>query len=74
MESIDKWADVGLRTLMLASKNLTVDEYHQWNDEYERVAQSHMLEAEKEQIILEMYAQMETDLKLVGATAIEDKL
>ena len=74
MESIDKWADVGLRTLMLASKNLTEDEYHQWNDEYERVAQSNMLEAEKEQIILDMYAQMETDLKLVGATAIEDKL
>ena len=47
MDSIDKWADVGLRTLMLASKNLTEDEYNKWNDEYVRVAQSNMVEAEK---------------------------
>ena len=30
-EAIDRWAETGLRTLMLASKQITTDYYKQWS-------------------------------------------
>eukprot|EP01022_Parablepharisma_sp_SALTPOND_P011832 TRINITY_DN1507_c0_g1_i1.p1 TRINITY_DN1507_c0_g1~~TRINITY_DN1507_c0_g1_i1.p1 ORF type:complete len:1220 (+),score=110.17 TRINITY_DN1507_c0_g1_i1:124-3783(+) len=61
----------GLRTLALAEKEISEAEYEEWNKGYQEAVRSvygreKKLDAEAEKI--------ETDMMLLGATAIEDKL
>ena len=74
MASIDNWALVGLRTLLLAKRELSVQQYESWNEELTSMQLSKMNQEGKNQHKMGMYAKMETDLTLVGATAVEDKL
>ena len=62
---------IGLRTLCLAYRIISEDEYIKWADKY-RVAQSTIENREQE---CDRVADLiERDLILMGATAIEDKL
>jgi phospholipid-translocating ATPase len=68
---LDLFANQGLRTLVLAYKELSEEEYKQWADEY--MAASSSLE-NREAKMDAVASQVEKDLILLGATAIEDRL
>ena len=68
---IDAFSNDGLRTLMLAWKTLTLEEYEQWNQEYEIASTAAENRAEKIDALQE---KIEQNLTLLGATGIEDKL
>lgn len=70
-EHMDDWAKSGLRTLCLASKELNEGEYNKWNKQFVEASQALSNRAEKLEEVAEL---IETDLTLLGATAIEDKL
>ncbi|KZP01087.1 phospholipid-translocating P-type ATPase [Calocera viscosa TUFC12733] len=74
-ENTDKhlqyYASLGLRTLCLAYRVLDENEYDAWSKEYHEVEVA--LE-DREEKIEEVCDKLEHDLRLLGATAIEDKL
>lgn len=62
---------LGLRTLCLAFRPISQEEYHEWSEKY-RAAQALV---ENRQEASDAVAELiEQDLTLMGATAIEDKL
>ncbi|KAG7027531.1 Phospholipid-transporting ATPase 1, partial [Cucurbita argyrosperma subsp. argyrosperma] len=61
----------GLRTLVVAAKDLTDSEFELWQSRYEDASTSLTERAVK---LRQTAALIECDLKLLGATAIEDKL
>ena len=68
---IDSFSKEGLRTLMLTKKDVSEREYAAWSvkwDEAERTMEN------REEKIMEVSAEIETDMTLVGSTAIEDRL
>ena len=62
---------IGLRTLLLAKRELTNEEYKEWNEKYIKATVSIENRDKKMEDIQEL---IEVNLVLVGATAIEDKL
>lgn len=68
---MDDYAASGLRTLCLAKRELSNAEYASWNETYTAAAQSLEKRDEKIDACAEV---IETELELLGATAIEDKL
>ncbi|KAJ3254954.1 hypothetical protein HK103_006751 [Boothiomyces macroporosus] len=68
---LELFANEGLRTLCLAYKFITEDEYREWNEMY-RKAQNLLVDREIESD--KIANMMERNLNLMGATAIEDKL
>lgn len=70
-EHMDEYAASGLRTLCLAKRELSESEYAAWNETYVAAAQSLEKRDEKIDAAAE---EIEKDLYLLGATAIEDKL
>ena len=68
---IDNFSKEGLRTLMLTKKDISQREYDAWNAKWEKV-QSVLVD--REQAIMDVSAEIETNMTLVGSTAIEDKL
>lgn len=65
------FANEGLRTLCIASRMLSEDEYQQWAERYKAAASSiHNRDEQIEKVCEEI----ERDLTLIGGTAIEDKL
>lgn len=78
-EAIDDFARVGLRTLTLAYKKLKSSEYSTFIKEYKAANTALEGRDEKVKIILisqitRAFEMIETNMELVGATAIEDKL
>jgi magnesium-transporting ATPase (P-type) len=71
IEYLDKFAKKGLRTLMLAYKEINEEEYIKWNKELEKVNKK--INHTDEDINL-LYDKMENNLNIIGATAIEDQL
>lgn len=69
---IDEFANAGLRTLMLCYRNLTESEWVRWSARY-HAAQGSVADDRDEQID-KITEEMECELRMVGATAIEDKL
>ncbi|KAK2196159.1 bifunctional P-type ATPase [Babesia duncani] len=61
----------GLRTLMFAKRELTVDEYLEWNKTYIK-AQADILK--REESVAECISVLEQNLELQGVSGIEDKL
>ena len=61
----------GLRTLVLAAKTLEEDVYAEWAARYEAAGCAVVARDEK---VAAVGAEVEAELELVGATAIEDKL
>ncbi|CAG8499976.1 11543_t:CDS:10 [Ambispora leptoticha] len=70
-EHLEEFAKEGLRTLCLAKKTIDVKEYEKWNIEY-REASTSITEREKR--VETVCNQIEQNLTLLGATAIEDRL
>lgn len=68
---LSEYGKIGLRTLLLAEKNLTETYFNQWNKQY--LAASTLMEL-REESMNELQNDIETDLMIIGATAIEDKL
>ncbi|OQR82887.1 P-type ATPase (P-ATPase) Superfamily [Achlya hypogyna] len=75
---LESFADDGLRTLTIAKKSITREEYMQWSTRY-RAACASLEEIEKRKRgepneIDRLMTAIEQELVLLGATAIEDKL
>ena len=70
---VKDFATHGLRTLVLASKRVSAQEYADWKEEYEHAV--HISDTnEKEIQIQSCFAKLEQGLTLVGCTGIEDEL
>jgi len=70
-DHLDNFAVDGLRTLCLGTRDLTEQEFSDWKAAHHNAAIS--LENREEKLD-EVYNQIERNLDLLGATAIEDKL
>ncbi|XP_070781239.1 phospholipid-transporting ATPase IC isoform X1 [Enoplosus armatus] len=69
--ALDVFANETLRTLCLCYKDISADEYNAWSRKH-REAQVTMVD--REGALDSVYEQIESNLMLIGATAIEDKL
>ena len=65
------YSNHGLRTLMLAFKRMSKEEYTSWKNEYETIKKN---PNHKEEDILELYNKIESNFTILGSTAIEDQL
>ncbi|KFQ57851.1 putative phospholipid-transporting ATPase IK, partial [Pelecanus crispus] len=68
---LDRFAEETLRTLCLASKEVSEVEYHEWSRRHHEAS---VLLQDRAQELDKLYEEMEQNLQLLGATAIEDKL
>ncbi|XP_043717420.1 putative phospholipid-transporting ATPase 9 [Telopea speciosissima] len=71
-EHVNEYADAGLRTLVLAYRELSEEEYREFNEEFTEA--KNLVSADRDARIDEMVEKIEKDLILLGATAVEDKL
>ncbi|KAJ2057096.1 hypothetical protein GGH13_007401 [Coemansia sp. S155-1] len=69
---IDEFANAGLRTLMLCYRHLTESEWVRWSARYHAALGS--VAEDRDEQVATIAEEMERDLRIVGATAIEDKL
>ncbi|KAL2340738.1 hypothetical protein Fmac_008678 [Flemingia macrophylla] len=72
LEHVREYADAGLRTLILAYRELDEEEYKEFDDKFSEVKNS--VSADRETLMEEVSDKMERNLILLGATAVEDKL
>jgi len=70
-ENLVKYANIGLRTLVLAKRILDQKTYDEWAKRYH---QASILLEKRDEAMQDLQAEIEQNLQLVGATAIEDKL
>ncbi|XP_013785389.1 phospholipid-transporting ATPase ID-like [Limulus polyphemus] len=71
MDHLNKFASEGLRTLCLAVKDLDEDYFEEWKERFNEAATSM---DNREDKVNSVYEEIEKNLNLIGATAIEDKL
>lgn len=71
-EHIKEYADAGLRTLILAYRELNEEEYQAFNKLFNEAKNS--VSADREDKVDEAAGMIEQNLILLGATAVEDKL
>ncbi|KAL1216326.1 putative phospholipid-transporting ATPase 11 [Cardamine amara subsp. amara] len=71
-EHVNEYADAGLRTLILAYREVDENEYIEFSKNFNEAKNS--VTADREILIDEITDKMERDLILLGATAVEDKL
>ena len=68
---MDKFAQEGLRTLLIVEKKMSQQDYAAWNEEYQNALSSLVDRDAKVEVCAEI---LEKDFDLVGSTALEDKL
>ena len=68
---LESYAGEGLRTLLLAEKTISLEEYEEWLEKYNEAS---MATVNREEKVAEVEDSIEYDFELVGATAIEDRL
>ncbi|KAK9278527.1 hypothetical protein L1049_028095 [Liquidambar formosana] len=71
-EHINEYAEAGLRTLVLAYRELDEEEYNEFNKEFTEAKNS--VSADREEMVEQVAEKIEKNLILLGATAVEDKL
>ncbi|KAF8378492.1 hypothetical protein HHK36_029834 [Tetracentron sinense] len=71
-EHINEYADAGLRTLVLAYRELDEEEYKEFNEEFTEAKNS--VSADRDAMVDEATEKIEKDFILLAATAVEDKL
>lgn len=71
-EHVNEYADAGLRTMVLAYRELDEDEYSEFNEAF--TAAKNIVNADREEEIEAVEERIEKGLILLGATAVEDKL
>lgn len=69
---IDEYSEAGLRTLALAYRELTEEEYTVWNEKYSAAKNS--VHTDHDTAVEKASEDIEKDLVLLGATAVEDRL
>ncbi|NXT17430.1 AT8B3 ATPase, partial [Syrrhaptes paradoxus] len=69
--ALDRFAEETLRTLCLASKEVSEAEYREWSRRHHEAS---VLLQDRARELDKLYEEMEQNLQLLGATAIEDKL
>jgi phospholipid-translocating ATPase len=69
-QHLQNYAETGLRTLVLAKRDVSKEEYEDWNDRMEKAVDA----VNRGDVEDALYEEIEKDLRLLGATAIEDKL
>ncbi|KAJ2797489.1 hypothetical protein H4R20_005160, partial [Coemansia guatemalensis] len=69
---IDEFANAGLRTLVLCYRRLSESEWVRWSARYHAAQAS--VDADRDERIEQVTEEMERDLRIAGASAIEDKL
>jgi magnesium-transporting ATPase (P-type) len=70
-KNLEEFGRKGLRTLMIARKTISRDEYKQFYKSYHHALTSVL---NKKQLLDSCYEEIESNLELIGATAIEDCL
>lgn len=70
-DHLDRFASDGLRTLVVGIRDLTEQEFERWKAAHHEAAISMV---DREGKLDAVYNQVENNLELLGATAIEDKL
>ncbi|XP_041094931.1 phospholipid-transporting ATPase ID isoform X1 [Polyodon spathula] len=70
-DHLNEYAGDGLRTLLLAYKDLEESEYEAWSERLQRASKA--VDCREERLAA-VYEEIEQDMMLLGATAIEDKL
>ncbi|XP_059015277.1 phospholipid-transporting ATPase IK isoform X1 [Mustela lutreola] len=70
-EALASFAEQTLRTLCLAYKQVGEDAYEEWRQRHQEAS---VLLQNRAHALHQVYEDMEQDLQLLGATAIEDKL
>ncbi|XP_061363200.1 probable phospholipid-transporting ATPase 8 [Gastrolobium bilobum] len=71
-DQIKRYAEAGLRTLVVAYRELGEEEYKLWDKEFTKTKTS--VAADRNALVDAAADKMERDLILLGATAVEDKL
>ncbi|KAH0919493.1 hypothetical protein HID58_027153 [Brassica napus] len=71
-DHVNEYADAGLRTLILAYRELDEKEYKVFSERISEAKSS--VSADRESLIEQVTGKVEKDLILLGATAVEDKL
>ena len=69
---INEYSEAGLRTLVLAYRELTEEQYVLWNQEYSAAKIS--VHTDHDEAVEKASDYIEKDLVLLGATAVEDRL
>ena len=69
-EYLDEFAQTGLRTLLVASKEISESHYLEWRGHYLKASTSMY----KDREMAKLQEELEVDFNLIGSTAIEDKL
>lgn len=72
MDHIKRYAEAGLRTLVVAYRELSEEEFHSWEEEFVMAQTS--VTADRDALVEAAADKIERDLLLLGATAVEDKL
>ena len=72
LEHVHEYADAGLRTLILACRELDEEEYKEFDNKFTEAKNS--VTEDRETLIEEVSDKIERNLILLGATAVEDKL
>ncbi|XP_062395084.1 phospholipid-transporting ATPase ID [Sardina pilchardus] len=70
-DHLNEYASDGLRTLALAYRDLSEEEWEEWSEHYRGAGKAADC---REDRLAAAYEQIEQDMMLLGATAIEDKL
>ncbi|KAL4247497.1 Phospholipid-transporting ATPase [Abortiporus biennis] len=70
-DHLSEFAGNGLRTLTLAYRVVPAKEYEDWNKRYNEAS---LALDNREELVDAISAELERDLRLLGATAIEDRL
>lgn len=71
-DHIKKYAEAGLRTLVVAYRELLEEEFKSWEVEFLKAQTS--VTADRDSLVDAAADKIERDLILLGATAVEDKL
>ncbi|KDP45335.1 hypothetical protein JCGZ_09584 [Jatropha curcas] len=71
-EHIKKYAEAGLRTLVIACRELGENEYGIWEKEFSKAKAE--VTGDRDVLVDSIAEKIEKDLILLGATAVEDKL
>jgi len=69
---IKRYAEAGLRTLVVAYRELDKQEYTEWEEEFVKAKNS--VTADRDALVDAAADKIEKKLILLGATAVEDKL
>ena len=68
---VDEYATSGLRTLLLAKKEVDEDYYEEWNERFQSALGKIV---DRDTRVERIQSEIEQEMLLVGSTAIEDKL